>query len=83
MAEPPNNPHDAYFRRVLEQPANAAGELRAVLPASVSARVDRDALRLQPCSYVSPALRPRFSDLLFRTWNRSSNDSVPTLGRSS
>ncbi|MFD6351048.1 Rpn family recombination-promoting nuclease/putative transposase [Nocardia tengchongensis] len=67
MADPPNNPHDAYFRHVLEQPANAAGELRAVLPPAVTARVDWDALELQSCSYVSPALRSRFSDLLFRT----------------
>ncbi|MGV9837486.1 Rpn family recombination-promoting nuclease/putative transposase [Nocardia niigatensis] len=67
MADPPNNPHDAYFRHVLAKPANAAGELRAVLPPAVSVLVDWDALERQPCSFVTPELRSRFSDLLFRT----------------
>ncbi|MFE2996405.1 Rpn family recombination-promoting nuclease/putative transposase [Nocardia sp. NPDC059246] len=38
-----------------------------MLPPAVSARVDWDALELQPCSFVTPELRSRFSDLLFRT----------------
>lgn len=67
MADSPSNPHDAYFRQVLSQPADAAGELRAVLPKAVAARLDWDALALQPCSFVSQQLRSRYSDLLFRT----------------
>ncbi|WP_157387233.1 Rpn family recombination-promoting nuclease/putative transposase [Nocardia terrae] len=67
MAEPPSNPHDAYFRQVLSRPADAAAELRTVLPEAIAARLDWDALELQPCSFVSQQLRSRYSDLLFRT----------------
>ncbi|MCP9624627.1 Rpn family recombination-promoting nuclease/putative transposase [Nocardia otitidiscaviarum] len=67
MTDSPSNPHDAYFRHVMSRPADVAGELRAMLPASVVTRLDWDALVLQPCSFVSQRLRSRYSDLLFRT----------------
>ncbi|WP_408639281.1 Rpn family recombination-promoting nuclease/putative transposase [Nocardia yamanashiensis] len=47
MAEEPPNPHDAYFRQVMSRPADAAGELRAVLPEAVTARLDWETLALQ------------------------------------
>lgn len=67
MAEEPPNPHDAYFRQVMSRPADAAGELRAVLPEAVTARLDWETLALQPCSFISQQLRSRFSDVLLRT----------------
>ncbi|MEU8901668.1 Rpn family recombination-promoting nuclease/putative transposase [Nocardia sp. NPDC048505] len=67
MATPPTNPHDAYFRQVMSRPADAAGELRAILPKAVAARLDWNALELQPCSFVSQQLHSRYSDALFRT----------------
>ncbi|WP_330179192.1 Rpn family recombination-promoting nuclease/putative transposase [Nocardia sp. NBC_01503] len=67
MADSPSNPHDAYFRQVLARPADAASELRTMLPKAVAARLDWDTLVLQPCSFVSQHLRSRYSDLLFRT----------------
>ncbi|WP_460725412.1 Rpn family recombination-promoting nuclease/putative transposase [Nocardia heshunensis] len=67
MAETPSNPHDAYFRRVLGRPIDAAGELRANMPPALVPRVRWDELTLEPCSFVSPQLRSRFSDLLFST----------------
>ncbi|MFI2476271.1 Rpn family recombination-promoting nuclease/putative transposase [Nocardia xishanensis] len=67
MSPSPSNPHDAYFRHVLGRPADAASELRAVLPEAVAARVDWDELELQSGSFVSKQLRSRYSDLLFRT----------------
>ncbi|MEV6770295.1 Rpn family recombination-promoting nuclease/putative transposase [Nocardia sp. NPDC051030] len=67
MPDRPTNPHDAYFRHVLSRPADAASELRAVLPEGVAARVDWGALVLQPGSFVSEELRSRYSDILFRT----------------
>ncbi|WP_435591509.1 Rpn family recombination-promoting nuclease/putative transposase [Nocardia sp. bgisy118] len=67
MAVSPSNPHDAYFRHVLGRPADAASELRTVLPEAVAARVDWDELELQSGSFVSKQLRSRYSDLLFRT----------------
>ncbi|MEU4314978.1 Rpn family recombination-promoting nuclease/putative transposase [Nocardia sp. NPDC024068] len=67
MSEQRSNPHDAYFRKVMARPDNAASELRAVLPEAITARIDWPALQLHPGSYVHPDLRNRFSDLLFRT----------------
>ncbi|MFI1912291.1 Rpn family recombination-promoting nuclease/putative transposase [Nocardia sp. NPDC020380] len=67
MADSPSNPHDAYFRQVMSRPADAAGELQAVLPKEVATLLDWDTLILQPCSFVSQQLRSRYSDLLFRT----------------
>ncbi|MGW0182058.1 Rpn family recombination-promoting nuclease/putative transposase [Nocardia sp. NPDC003345] len=66
MTEQRSNPHDAYFRKVMARPDNAASELRAVLPDTISARIDWPTLELQPGSFVSPELRNRYSDLLFR-----------------
>jgi len=51
----------------MSRPADAAGELRHVLPETVAARLDWDALSLESGSFVSPQLQSRYSDLLFRT----------------
>ncbi|MET8774317.1 Rpn family recombination-promoting nuclease/putative transposase [Nocardia sp. NPDC004654] len=66
-AAPRSNSHDAYFRHVMGRPADAASELRGVLPKDVAARVDWNGLELQSGSFVSKHLRSRYSDLLFRT----------------
>jgi predicted transposase/invertase (TIGR01784 family) len=67
-----SNPHDAVFRRVLGEPANAASQLRAVLPAAVVDRLDLSRLALVSGSFVDDSLRWRHSDLLF---------TVPLQGR--
>ncbi|MBF6355622.1 Rpn family recombination-promoting nuclease/putative transposase [Nocardia higoensis] len=67
MSVAPANPHDALFRRIMARPDNAAGELRHVLPEAVVNRIDWAALRFESCSFVSPHLRSRYSDLLFST----------------
>lgn len=59
------SPHDAVFRRVLGEPANAASQLRAVLPDALASRLDLDRLRALPGSFVDATLRWRHSDLLF------------------
>ncbi|MGW0182682.1 Rpn family recombination-promoting nuclease/putative transposase, partial [Nocardia sp. NPDC003345] len=59
MSEQRSNPHDAYFRKVMARPANAASELRAVLPEAITTRLDWPALQLQPGSFVHPDLRNR------------------------
>lgn len=59
------NPHDAVFRRFLGEPANAASQLRAVLPTQLVDRLDLDRLSAVPGSFVDDALRWRHSDLLF------------------
>jgi predicted transposase YdaD len=60
-----SGPHDAVFRRVLGEPANAASQLRAVLPAEVVARLDLGRLSRVSGSFVDADLRWRHSDLLF------------------
>ncbi|WP_329408944.1 Rpn family recombination-promoting nuclease/putative transposase [Nocardia vinacea] len=67
MAANPSNPHDAYFRNVLGRPAEAASELRLVLPKEIVARLDWATLEVQSGTFVSDELRSRQSDLLFRT----------------
>ncbi|MEU8900791.1 Rpn family recombination-promoting nuclease/putative transposase [Nocardia sp. NPDC048505] len=67
MAITPSNPHDALFRRVLGQPANATSQLRRVLPEAVAARMDWKRLELMSCSFVSEELRSSYCDLAFRT----------------
>ncbi|MGH3186691.1 MAG: Rpn family recombination-promoting nuclease/putative transposase [Streptosporangiaceae bacterium] len=65
-------PHDSVFRRIFGVPANAASQLRAVLPADLAARLDLGQLAPVPASFVDEALKWRYSDLLF---------TVPMEGR--
>jgi predicted transposase/invertase (TIGR01784 family) len=60
-----SNPHDSVFRRILGEPANAASQLRAVLPRALTDRLDLDRLTPVPGSFVDPGLQWRHSDLLF------------------
>ncbi|QSB16151.1 Rpn family recombination-promoting nuclease/putative transposase [Natronosporangium hydrolyticum] len=60
-----SSPHDAVFRRMLSKPANAASQLRALLPAELSEKLDLGRLALHPGSFVDPTLRWRHTDLLF------------------
>jgi predicted transposase/invertase (TIGR01784 family) len=60
-----SGPHDAVFRRVLGEPANAASQLRAVLPQALVGRLDLDRLARVSGSFVDATLRWRHSDLLF------------------
>lgn len=61
----PSHHHDAVFRRVLGEPANAASQLRSVFPAELVARLDLDQLTRVPASFVDTDLSWRHSDLLF------------------
>ena len=58
-------PHDAVFRRIFAVPANAASQLRAVLPEGLAARLDLGRLAPVPGSFVDDDLRWRHSDVLF------------------
>jgi predicted transposase/invertase (TIGR01784 family) len=58
-------PHDSVFRRIFGVPANAASQLRAVLPLDLAARLDLAQLTPVPASFVDEALKWRYSDLLF------------------
>lgn len=60
-----DSPHDAFFKEFFSQPSLAQVELRALLPAALSSKVDWDSLRLEPGSFVEVRDRDRFADLLF------------------
>jgi predicted transposase/invertase (TIGR01784 family) len=53
------------FRRIFGVPANAASQLRAVLPPGLAARLDLGRLTPVPAGFVDEALKWRYSDLLF------------------
>jgi hypothetical protein len=53
------------FRRIFALPANAASQLRAVLPPGIAARLDLGRLAPVPGSFVDEALKWRHSDVLF------------------
>ena len=61
----PGSPHDKLFREALGDPANAAAELRSVLPPALLAHADFGSLRALPGSFVDEALAGSESDLLY------------------
>ena len=61
-----SNPHDRLVKKALSNPADAAGELRSVMPAELAARIDWSALTLEPGSLVDDEGREWQTDLLFR-----------------
>lgn len=65
MSTQPSHHHDAVFRRILGEPANAASQLRAVLPGELTDRLDLQRLTRVSGSIVDTNLRWRHSDLLF------------------
>jgi hypothetical protein len=58
-------PHDKVFRRVLGEPAQAASQLRAILPPALLKHLDLDQLALVSGSFVDTDLKVRYADLLF------------------
>lgn len=63
--------HDSLFKRVFSVPAHAAGELRSVLPESITRELDLDSLRLIATSYVDEQMAHRHVDMLFTTTLRA------------
>ena len=59
------SPHDALFKDLFSDPADAAGELRAVLPPELSAWIDWSTLRRLPVELPDPTAAERRADLLF------------------
>lgn len=57
--------HDNIFKRAFSVPANAAGELRSILPGALCSRLDLASLALEPASFVDEEMAQRHVDLLF------------------
>ena len=65
MAHEIDHPHDRLFRAVFSDAAEAAGLLRAALPAGFRDRVDWETLNLLEGTFLDDALRESESDLLY------------------
>jgi predicted transposase YdaD len=63
MAE--ENPHDALFKYTFRHVEHAEGELRAMLPPALVARLKLETLRLVPGEFVDEHLSDRRSDILY------------------
>lgn len=60
-----HQPHDKLFAAAFGDPENAAGLLRAELPAALADAIDWDSLELQSGSFIDPHFRSVEADLLF------------------
>jgi predicted transposase/invertase (TIGR01784 family) len=64
-----SSPHDALFKAVLGNPEHARGALRSAMPAALAEVFDWPTLAPCPGNFVDPALRERYTDVLFSvTW---------------
>ncbi len=61
-----NQPHDAFFKDVMQQKAVAQAFIETHLPAEVVAKMDLSALTLEPTEFISANLaRKRYVDSLY------------------
>jgi predicted transposase/invertase (TIGR01784 family) len=64
-----STPHDALFKEILGRPEHARGALRSVVPVAMGEALDWPTLAPVPGNFIDPALRERFTDVLFSvTW---------------
>ena len=77
MTEPPNAPHDGFFRENFERQAVAEDYLRQVLPSDVLAVMDLSTLTISKDTYVSKELRRSYSDLVYHVRYQGA-DKKPT-----
>jgi hypothetical protein len=61
----PHQVHDGLFKQVLGEPARAAAELCAVLPADAAARIDWQRLQAAPANFVDRVFQQSYGDLVF------------------
>ena len=65
LQEAAKEPHDAFFRQLLAQPATAAEFIENYLPAEVVAVLDLTKLQPEKDSFIDARLRKHMSDLLY------------------
>lgn len=70
MSDNVANPHDAFFKHYLSQPAVAVDFLRHHLPAEISDLLDLTQLHLEKDSFIDEKLRSYFSDMIYTTATR-------------
>lgn len=62
----PHNPHDRFFRSVMENQAVARDFMQLYLPSEISSALDLNSLTLEHDSYIDASLQAAVSDLVFR-----------------
>ena len=62
--------HDAYFKRLLDQPGTALALLRERLPTAIAGRLVDEEPESLPTSFISDELEERRPDRLYRTRTR-------------
>ncbi|MGW5317316.1 Rpn family recombination-promoting nuclease/putative transposase [Nocardia thailandica] len=62
-----SNHHDTLFHGSMRRSAEAASVVRSLVSESLAAEIDWSAMEAVPTRFVSPELRNRFSDVLYRT----------------
>ncbi len=60
-----NNPHDRFCKETLTRKENAASFFREYLPEDVAGRADWQTLTIVKETFISSALKERFSDLVY------------------
>jgi predicted transposase/invertase (TIGR01784 family) len=60
-----NLPHDALFKRIMENNITAKEFLTEHLPAEVKGIIDLDTIKVQKESYIEPNLTKRLSDIVY------------------
>jgi predicted transposase/invertase (TIGR01784 family) len=70
-----NLPHDALFKRIMENDIAAREFLSEYLPAEVREIVDLDSIKVQKESYIEPNLTKRLSDIVYKVNTRDKRDA--------
>ena len=70
-----NLPHDALFKRIMENDIAAREFLSEYLPAEVREIVDLDSIKVQKESYIEPNLTKRLSDIVYKVNTKDNGDA--------
>ncbi len=70
-----NLPHDAFFKRIMENQLSAKNFLKQYLPDNVKNIVDLNTIEVQKESYIESNLTKRFSDIVYKIKTIENNDA--------
>jgi predicted transposase/invertase (TIGR01784 family) len=76
MPKKPSKPHDEFFKASFGRKEVALEYLQSMLPADVLATIDLEKLERINGSFVSPALQPSFSDVVYLSPLRDDKHSI-------
>ena len=71
------NPHDIFVGSLLRQKAEAISFMKGAFPVDLKEAVNYDSLILSPETYLTPAMRKSYSDIVYSGYYNNSNRSHP------